>query len=209
MINVLAFSILGYLLGSIPFGIFIGKISKGLDIRDYGSGNTGMTNVLRTVGLKSAFAVLILDMSKSILSILITRVLTNSNSPELEVMAGLASIVGHNWPIFAGFRGGKGIATGWSGLFPLSWIAGLSATLVGIPIALVSGYMSLGSILGAAAGCITLIVLAIASSLPDVYAWYGIVGGIIVISKHRDNISRLINRSESRLHFQEYFKRFK
>ena len=113
MINVLAFSILGYLLGSIPFGIFLGKISKGLDIRDYGSGNTGMTNVLRTVGLKSAFVVLILDMSKSILAILITRLVTNS--PELEVMAGLASIIGHKWPILAGFRGGKGIATGWSG----------------------------------------------------------------------------------------------
>ena len=207
MINVLAFSILGYLLGSIPFGIFLGKISKGLDIRDYGSGNTGMTNVLRTVGLKSAFIVLILDMSKSILAILITRLVTNS--PELEVMAGLTSIIGHIWPIFAGFRGGKGIATGWSGLFPLSWIAGLSATLVGIPIALVSGYMSLGSILGAVAGCVTLILLATPTALPNVYAWYGIVGGIIVISKHRDNISRLINRSESRLHFQEYFKRFK
>ena len=193
MINVLAFSILGYLLGSIPFGIFLGKISKGLDIRDYGSGNTGMTNVLRTVGLKSAFIVLILDMSKSILAILITRLVTNS--PELEVMAGLTSIIGHNWPIFAGFKGRKGGASAVGIPAVLNPLSALAAILTFLPILFTTKYVSLGSIFGAIVAMIILIVQSI-SEINDYSYIYALAVGPLLVIKHHENIRRLINGNE-------------
>lgn len=197
MTEFLGFALLGYLLGSLPFGLIFGRLFKGVDVRDHGSGATGMTNVLRTVGIKAAILVLILDMSKSVIAILGARLITES--PSIEVAAGVASMIGHIWPIFSGFRGGKGVAPGWSGLFPLSPICGIVATLVGVPIIILTRYVSLGSIIGAISGTGLLVVLSLAGQTSGVYAWYGFLGGIIVIARHKDNLSRLVKGNERRL----------
>ena len=117
----------------------------------------------------------------------------------LSDTGGVASMVGHIWPIFSGFRGGKGVAPGWSGLFPLSPICGIVATIVGVPIIILTRYVSLGSIIGAISGTGLLVVLSLAGQTSGVYAWYGFLGGIIVIARHKDNLSRLVKGNERRL----------
>ena len=145
----------GYLLGSLPFGLILGKLSKGVDVRDYGSGSTGMTNVMRTAGAPAAALTLLLDMCKAVVAVLIARWLFDA--PGAEALAGaLAALAGHNWPVFVGFRGGKGTAAGWGALIILSPISGLVATLVGVPTVALTRYVSLGSILGTLSGVITL-----------------------------------------------------
>ena len=122
-----------------------------------------------------------------------------SDSAGVEVATALAAISGHIWPVFAGFRGGKGISVGWSALIVLSPMAGLVAGLVGIPIIAASRYVSLGSILGAIAGCVALLVLAITDNVPTVYVVYAAVGGPAILVLHRENISRLLKGEERRL----------
>lgn len=186
-----------YLLGSLPFGLILGKLVKGVDVRDYGSGKTGMTNVLRTVGVKAAALALILDMGKSVLAVALTRIFFDSAGA--DAAAALAALAGHNWPIFVGFRGGRGTAPGWGGLIILSPIAGLVATLVGVPIIGFSRYVSLGSILGTASGVVALIILAITGHAPVEYIWYGVIGAAVVIGLHKDNIQRLIKGEERKI----------
>ena len=197
MMAYLLFAVVGYLLGSVPFGVIAGKVSGGVDIRRYGSGSTGMTNVLRTVGVRAAALVLLLDMSKSVAAIFLARVLTDSQG--VEVAAALASIAGHNWPVFAGFKGGRGSSTGWSGLIVLSPVSGLVAALVGVPIVAITRYVSLGSILAATSGCIVLIALAVAGHEPMAYIWFALIGGPVVVASHRSNIARLLRGQESKL----------
>ena len=180
-----------------PFGVIAGRVVGSVDVRQYGSGSTGTTNVLRTVGKRAAAVVLLLDMSKSVVAVLLAQLLTDS--PGVEVATALAAIAGHIWPVFAGFRGGKGISVGWSALFVLSPISGLVATLVGVPAIALSKYVSLGSIMGAISGCIALFVLAVATDTSTVYVWYAVIGGPSVLVLHRANISRLIKGEERKI----------
>ena len=181
-----------------PFGVIAGRVVGGVDVRQYGSGSTGTTNVLRTVGRRAAVAVLLLDMGKSVVAVKLAQLLTDSAG--VDVATALAAIAGHIWPIFAGFRGGKGISVGWSALFVLSPISGLVATVVGVPVIAVSRYVSLGSIMGAISGCIALFVLAVATTgTSTVYAWYAVIGGSSVLVLHRENISRLIKGEERKM----------
>ena len=180
-----------------PFGVIAGRVIGGVDVRKYGSGSAGTTNVLRTVGRRAAAMVMILDMTKSVVAVLLARLLTESSG--VEVATALAAITGHIWPVFAGFRGGKGISVGWSALIVLSPISGLIAGLVGIPIIALSRYVSLGSIVGATSGCVALLVLAITTDPSTVYAWYAAIGGSAVLVLHRENISRLIKGEERKL----------
>jgi glycerol-3-phosphate acyltransferase PlsY len=181
----------------VPFGVIAGRVVGGVDVRQYGSGSTGTTNVLRTVGRRAAATVLILDMGKSVVAVLLARLLTDSAG--VEVATALAAITGHIWPVFAGFRGGKGISVGWSALIVLSPMAGLVGGLVGIPIIAASRYVSLGSILGAISGCVALLVLALTDNVPTVYVTYAAVGGPAILVLHRENISRLLKGEERRL----------
>ena len=187
----------GYLLGSIPFGVMAGWLVKRVDVRDYGSGSSGMTNVLRTIGRPAAALVLLLDMGKAVLAVTLARGL--SDDPGVDAAAALAALGGHVLPLFIGFRGGKGTATGWGGLLILSPLSGLVATVVGLAAIGMSRYMSLGSILAAAAGTITLAVLALTGSEPLVYVWFSVIGGPIVVIRHKDNIRRLFAGEERKL----------
>ena len=184
-------------MGSVPFGLIIGRAFGRGDIRQHGSGMTGTTNVLRTVGPKAAALVLLLDMSKTVLAVVLARVFTDSVG--VEVAAALAAILGHNWPLYSGFKGGRGTAPGWGGLLVLSPVAGLVASLIGLLTVAVSRYVSLGSLLGATSGALTLVVLSLIDAGPLAYIWYGSVGSAIIVARHKDNIARLIRGEERKL----------
>ena len=187
-----------YLVGSIPFGLLAGKLVAKVDIRDYGSGKIGMTNVLRTAGVTAAAVVLLLDMCKAVAVVVASRLLFDSYG--VEAASALAVIFGHNWPVFIGFRGGRGTASGWGGLLILSPIAGIIATVIGVGLVGLTRYVSLGSITAAALGSAVLIVLAIFyDPVPLVYSWYGIIGGTLIVVRHRDNIQRLLNGTERKI----------
>jgi glycerol-3-phosphate acyltransferase PlsY len=188
---------LGYLLGALPFGLIVGWAVKRVDVRDFGSGKTGMTNVWRTVGAPAAVLVLLLDMGKGILAITLARVFFDSHG--VEAGAALAALVGHNWPVFIGFRGGRGTATGWGGLLLLSPLAGLIASVLGVAAVGVTRYVSLGSIIGATSGPVALLVLFATGHAPFEYVWFGIIGSVIVVARHKDNIQRLIRGEERKL----------
>ena len=197
MIEYLVMVPIAYMVGSIPFGLLAGKLVAKVDIRDYGSGKIGMTNVLRTAGVTAAAVVLLLDMGKAVSVVVAARLLFDTTG--VEAAAALAVIIGHNWPVFIGFRGGRGTASGWGGLLILSPIAGLIATVVGISLVGVTRYMSLGSITAAALGSAVLVVLAMIGQEPLVYSWYGIIGGTLIVVRHRDNIQRLLNGTERKI----------
>ena len=189
---------LAYLIGALPFGVIMGRLFKGVDVRDYGSGTTGMTNVMRSAGVPAAVLTLLLDMSKAVLCVLLARLIFESHHG-VEAAAAIAAQVGHNWPVFAGFRGGKGTAAGWGALIILSPISGVVATLVGVPIVALTRYVSLGSILGTLSGVITLIALIAVGRAPVEYLAFALVGAALVIGLHKDNIRRLIKGTERKI----------
>jgi glycerol-3-phosphate acyltransferase PlsY len=186
-----------YLLGSISWGYLAGKL-RGVDIRQAGSGSTGMTNVLRTLGVPLALLVFAADVSKGVLAVLLARVLTHG-APLAEALAATLAVVGHNWPVFSGFRGGRGIATGIGALTTLNPLSGAIALAVFlIPVA-VTRYVSLGSVLAVVAAMITLPLFAVL----DLTAWqhsaYVALGGPLIIWQHRGNLQRLLRGAERRL----------
>jgi len=189
--------ILGYLIGAIPIGLLIGKLVSRVDIREHGSGKIGTTNVLRTIGRPAAVLVLTLDICKTIIAVILIRMITGPLGAEL--FAALAVMAGHNWPIFTGFKGGRGTAPGLGGLIIFSPWAALSACIAGLPTILVSKYVSLGSITGTLAGGITLFILGLMGVIPIEYGMYGLAGGITIIFSHKDNITRIYSGKERRL----------
>ena len=190
MILELLVLILAYILGSIPFGVVLGKIVKSIDVRELGSGSMGMTNVIRTVGIYTGIAVLILDMLKSILAIYLAILIVDSSL--IVSLSGVLAITGHIWPVFSKFRGGKGTACGWAGLIFLSPISGLIASIVGLFLIAITRYVSLGSITASVVGSIFLVILCLTGNAPLPYMWFGVLGTILIAFRHKDNILRLI-----------------
>ena len=192
------FVIGSYGIGSIPFGLLIGKLFKGIDIREFGSGSTGATNVARTCGPLWGILALILDMGKAAIPLSLAVYIIGA--PEwIHPFMGLAAILGHVYPIFTGFKGGKGVASGWAALIVLSPWAGLAATVTAGPLIGITRYVSLGSIVGSGFGGGTITVLAFLGYCPTIYAIFGIFGAAVTIILHRDNIGRLIRGEESKL----------
>ena len=202
--DILIMAAVGYLIGALPFGVLIGKAVANVDVREHGSGAMGMTNVLRTVGKPAAAAVLALDIGKGVAAVIIAKWLFDS--PGAEVAAALAALVGHNWPVFIGFRGGRGTASGWGALWVISPIAGFAATVIGLSLVAITRYVSLGSIAAASLGSLVLIGLAIIGAsvempveTPLVYCWYGAIGSALIVFRHRENIARLLNGTERKI----------
>ena len=188
---------MGYLLGSLPFGVIAGWAFKRIDIRDYGSGSTGMTNVTRAVGVPAGIAVMVLDMGKAALAVILAKVFSDSHG--VAAAAALAALVGHIWPVFIGFQGGKGVASGYAALFVLSPIAALASTVAGAPLVAITRYMSVGSLAGAAAGVVTLAVLSFTSYGEPEYIWFALIAGALVLAKHKENIRKLLKGEERKL----------
>lgn len=177
--------------------MIVGRVTKRIDVRDHGSGNTGMTNVMRLAGVPAGVLVLGLDMGKAALAVGLA--LYFSSSDGVAAGAGLAALVGHIWPVFIGFRGGRGTASGWAALFVLSPIAGLVGTVIGLPLLLITRYVSVASISGATAGGLTLVALSLTTSLAEQYAWFGGIGTALVLIRHKENIQRLLRGEERKL----------
>jgi glycerol-3-phosphate acyltransferase PlsY len=185
--------IIAYVLGSIPFGYLIVRGRGGGDIRQTGSGGTGATNVSRRAGKAAGMLTLLLDAAKGCAAVLIARVLAGDEW--VIAAAAIAALVGHIFPVWLGFRGGKGVATGVGIFLVLAPIALLCAGVIFVAIVLLTRYVSLGSI--------------IAAVLIPVFVWWqsglgplltaAILGALLIVFAHRGNIQRLASRTESRI----------
>ena len=195
----------GYLLGSIPFGVLAGRFFGDRDPRAFGSGKTGATNVLRTLGPGPAAIVVAGDVLKGALAVLLARLIFFGGhaDPTLqataEAVAGFCAILGHNYSLLIGFKGGRGVLTGAGAMLVMAPFTTLIGFLcAAMPIA-ITRYVSLGSILGAAGSIVTELILLLThhDSLPHFI--YILVGGVVIIVSHHDNIERLLNGTERKL----------
>jgi glycerol-3-phosphate acyltransferase PlsY len=188
---------LSYLLGSLSWGYMLLRWRLGMDVREFGSGRTGMSNVLRTGGGKAAAVVLALDVAKGVIVVIMAREAVGSHVA--EVVAALIALVGHNWPVFLGFRGGRGILTALGGLSMMTPVPAAVATATFLVTAFGSRYISLGSIVGVLAGAASLIGLALVGWYSTTYMLFAGAAAAMIIWQHRDNIHRLINGNERRM----------
>lgn len=210
--------LLSYLVGSIPTSIIVSKLTKGIDIRDYGSGNAGGTNVMRVLGWKQGLFVIILDALKGVLAVIVVARLHYGSIPFtnatpfddftlVQIIAGIAAVIGHVWTVFAGFRGGKGIATALGMLLMITTVDMLIAVGVFILVVSISRYVSLGSIIGAIAVPLTLIVREniFNVNIPSYNTLlpFVILVSLIVIFTHRKNVVRLLQGNEHKLSFSK------
>lgn len=205
-----AILVAAYLLGSIPTGYILTKLLKGIDIREVGSGSTGATNVLRTLGKGPGVFVLLVDCLKGVFSIFLAYKLfefaPNYNlipatvnpeiwQPFLVTLAGLFAVLGHSKSIFLGFSGGKSVATGLGVLLAMNWQVGLATFGVFALVVAISRIVSLSSICGAIA--VSIFMVLFHQPLP--YILFGVAGGLYVIIRHKSNIERLLAGTEPKL----------
>ena len=189
--------LVGYLLGAIPSGLIAGKLFRGVDLREYGSGKTGATNALRTLGVVPAVLVVLVDFTKGITAVLIARALTGS--PEAESLTGLAAAVGHNWPVYAGFRGGRGVLVSYGIFWLICWPGGAISLATGVALIAVSRYVSLGVLVGTSfAAILSVFFVRFSGYSPWILLYAGPAATLIVI-RHLDNIERLRAGTERKL----------
>lgn len=201
--------VVAYLLGSIPFGLIIGRLRKGIDIRQYGSGKIGGTNVMRTTGAKLGILTLLIDGFKAGVAVALAEVIIGDTSIVIgsitinwqvaQAMAGIAAIVGHNWPLFAQFRGGRGVAAYFGTMFWMAPLAAACGVAVLVILALRTKHMSAGSIFGAIISWCVMLTLTTIYGDPLIYLLYSSLIVLLIIYQHRDNISRLRQGTERSL----------
>lgn len=195
--NIVLSIILGYLVGSIPFALILGKKFGGIDVRKYGSGNLGGTNVIRILGAKIGIPVIICDIGKGALAAFIGALL---GGELLGLFAGVFAVIGHLYPVFAGFKGGKGAATGAGVFFFLAPLQMLIAASVFLLVLFIFGYVSLSSIIGSAVGMLLFILPEFVTGMEINLGvrFGGIIVGTFIIYKHRSNIKKLVIGEEKR-----------
>ena len=201
----LAVAVLGsYLLGSIPFGYLVGKIG-GIDIRKTGSGNIGATNVVRVLGKRYGYPVFVLDFLKGFGAVKISiSIATDAwpewGSPEIfGVLAAVASVIGHSFPLWLKFRGGKGVATSAGALFGLMPLATLIAAVIWLLVFCFTRYVSVASLVAAVAVPLVILIMTRLNQIQGNALFYSSLGiAAVVVWRHRSNFSRLMRGSESR-----------
>lgn len=182
-----------YLIGAIPFGYVITKLAKGVDIRKYGSGSTGTTNVLRTAGIFAAVLTVAGDFLKGVVVVVTARIL---KMPDISiVLMGFAAVGGHNWPIFLKFKGGRGVATGFGVSLGLTWQISTALFLFWGVLIAATGYVSMASIIIMV--LYPLVVIYFHEPWPVIF--FAIVGASMVLFTHRNNIVRLVKGEESKI----------
>lgn len=184
-----------YLIGSINSAIIVGRLMGLGDIREKGSHNAGSTNMLRVGGKKAAAFTFSGDILKGIIVVVAAKIFREQIGNVAFYLSCLAVIVGHNFPIFFGFRGGKGVATSAAVMIILDFPIGISIVLISLAVMAISKYVSLGSIAGAV---IYPIAVAIFRSEPE-YTVFAVLVGLLALIRHRANIKRLINGTENKL----------
>ena len=209
MVVYIIMAIIAYLIGSINFSVILSKKMAGFDVREKGSGNAGSTNMLRSVGKKAAAITLICDILKGVVSIgiaiLLGNVIENMNRELLLQIAGIAVVIGHTFPIFFGFKGGKGVATSLGVILMSNWQIGLICLVFALVLMALTRMVSLGSC-GAAVlfPVLTLFINQHYTVLTEgksgrVYFVYSVILAIIVLYNHRSNIKRILNGTENKL----------
>ncbi len=213
MIIYVIMAIIAYCIGSINFSVIISKKVAGFDIREKGSGNAGSTNMLRSVGKKAAAITLLCDILKGVVSIVISIIIGNLineiNKELLLQIAGIAVVIGHTFPIFFGFKGGKGVATSLGILLMSNWKIGLICLVFALVLMALTRMVSLGSC--GAAVLFPVLTLFINDSYTvltngkkgSTYLIYSVILAIIVLYNHRSNIKRLLNGTENKLSFKK------
>ena len=188
---------IGYLLGSMPNGYLAGRWLKGIDLRQCGSGSTGATNVLRNVGKAPALVVFLLDVGKGALAVLLAK--SFGLNDWVQVLAGLAALAGHIWPVWLGWKGGKAVATGLGMFLGLAWPVGLACFGLFMAVISLSRIVSLSSVVAA----LGLPLLMLAAGQSSAYMVVSLVASLMVLWRHRSNIQRLIAGTEPRIGQQQ------
>jgi len=209
VLELIAVTLLGYLIGAIPFGVLIIMFSRKADVTKYGSGKIGTTNVLRTGGVKAAAAVFVLDIVKGALAVVIARVIVGATEASLgalvldyqtaQFLAASAAVVGHNWSVYIRFKGGRGVCTFFGSLFVMYWPAGLIGGALVVELMAFARYASVGSLLGILGAFVFMLLFVLFGGQPVEYVVYtGVIGGLI-FWRHRDNIQRLCTGTERKM----------
>ena len=206
MIECAVMAIIAYLIGSVNFSIILSKKMAGFDVSEKGSGNAGTTNMLRSVGKKAAAITLVCDILKGVIAILIAlligKIVDGSNGALLVQIAGIFVILGHTFPIFFKFKGGKGVATSLGVLIMSNWQIGLICLVFALILIALTQMVSVGSI--AAAILYPVLTLFIPQNyiVPGSYLIYSIILAVIIVFNHRENVKRLLSGTENRISFK-------
>ncbi len=190
-------AVVGYLIGGIPFGLIVGRLAGVRDVREYGSGKIGFTNSLRTLGVKWAMLVVVGDIAKGAGAVLVGRLILDE--PWAAALAGVATVLGHIFPIYAGFRGGRGVSTAFGAFLAVSPPAALAVVAFSLLILYLFRYASLMSVVGVFVGFVVVMVLVATQRLSGPYAVFAIGTMLAVEISHRGNIRRLLAGTEPKL----------
>src|SRR5579859_2139826 len=191
-------AVIGYLLGSIPTGMIVAKVYRGVDLTAYGSGRTGATNVLRTLGRGAAAVAFGGDFLKGALAVALVKFVIAPENAWVEMVAAAAAVIGHTYSVFIGFKGGRGVVTGFGASLVGAPVPISIAFIIGIALVAITRYVSLGSVVGAVLGGLFLCLVAYIHSDPAWATWGVLVGGFIVVA-HKDKIERLLAGKERKL----------
>jgi glycerol-3-phosphate acyltransferase PlsY len=205
VVSLVVILLLSYLIGSIPTSIITGKVLRGIDIREHGSGNAGGTNVFRVLGWKPGVFVMAVDVLKGFVATYYVSKLQVAgpvpiNLLAVQLLAGFAAVFGHIWTVFAGFRGGKGVGTAGGMFIALFPLAALICFVIFLTVALTSRYVSLASITAAISFPIVLLILNLLFQyeLPVVLFLFSLFASGLIVYTHRSNIRRLLQGTENR-----------
>ena len=213
MATYIIIAIIAYAIGSVNFSIILSKKLVGFDVREKGSGNAGTTNMLRSVGKKAAAITLICDILKGVvaisIAIIIGNIISSSDKELLVQIAGIAVVIGHTFPIFFGFKGGKGVATSLGVLLMSNWQIGLICLVFALVLMILTRMVSLGSC-GAAIlfPVLTLFIndnytVLTEGKSGNVYFIYSVILAVIVLYNHRSNIKRILDGKENKISFKK------
>ena len=210
MATYIIIAVIAYTIGSINFSVLISKKIAGFDVREKGSGNAGSTNVLRAVGIKAAVITLICDILKGIVAILIAvligNIVGNTDRALLVQIAGILVVIGHTFPIFFQFKGGKGVATSLGVLLITNWKIGLICLIFALVIIIITKMVSMGSMGAAILFPVLTIFIGDSFIVPATgfkYLIFSIILAVFVIFNHRENIKRIMNGTENKLSFKK------
>ena len=210
MATYIIIAIIAYVLGSINFSVIISRKFAGFDVREKGSGNAGTTNVLRAVGIKAALITLVCDILKGVVSILVALIIGNIVKDVDKVLliqiSGIAVIIGHTFPIFFEFKGGKGVATSLGVLIMTNWQIGLICLVFALVIIIFSRMVSMGSVGAAILFPVLTIFIKehfIVEAVSTKYFLFSVILALVVIFNHRENIKRILNGTENKISFKK------
>lgn len=200
-------AIIAYLIGSVNFSVIFSKKIAGFDVREKGSGNAGTTNMLRTVGKKAAAITLVCDILKGVISIAIAKVIgniwSNLDAALLVQLAGLFAIIGHTFPVFFKFKGGKGIATSLGVLITTNWQIGLICLVFALVLMVLTQMVSVGSIAAAILYPVLTIFINQNYIADGNYIIFAIILAVLIVFNHRENVKRLLSGTENKISFKK------